>query len=61
MADILRYTTVRVAADAEFEEKKSLFIGHACPVTTEEEALAFLSRMRAEYADATHNVYAYVL
>ena len=61
MADLLRYTTVRAAADAEFEEKKSLFIGHACPVTTEEEALAFLARMRAEYADATHNVYAYVL
>ena len=61
MADLLRYTTVRETADAEFEEKKSLFIGHVSPVTTEEEALAFLTKMRTEYADATHNVYAYVL
>lgn len=61
MSDQNSYITVRQAADAEFEEKKSLFIGHARPVTTEEEALAFLSEMRSTYADATHNVYAYVL
>ena len=33
----------------------------ARPVSTEEEALAFLFEMRSTYADATHNVYAYVL
>jgi uncharacterized YigZ family protein len=61
MSDQNSYITIRAAADAEFEEKKSLFIGHAKPVATEAEALAFLSEMRSTYADATHNVYAYVL
>lgn len=61
MAELLRYTTLREEAHVEFEEKRSLFIGHAAPATTEEQALAFLNRIRAEYPDATHNVYAYVL
>ncbi len=61
MAELLRYPTLRAEAHVEFEEKRSLFIGHAAPANTESEALAFLSRIRAEYPDATHNVYAYVL
>lgn len=61
MAELLRYTTLRGEAHVEFEEKRSLFIGHAAPAETEEQALAFLSRIRGEYPDATHNVYAYVL
>lgn len=55
------YTTVEKEASAEFEEKRSLFIGHARPVKTEEEALAFVKEKKKEYADATHNVYAYYL
>ncbi|MGM9625086.1 MAG: YigZ family protein, partial [Eubacteriales bacterium] len=39
--------------------KKSEFIGYACPCATEEEALAFLARIRKKHADARHNVYAY--
>ena len=31
------------------------------PVSTEAEARAFIDRIRKEYADATHNVFAYVL
>lgn len=61
MAEDMRYTTVRREAHASFEEKKSEFIGHVAPVSTEAEALAFLSGIRAQYPDATHNVYAYVL
>ena len=61
MAEEMRYTTVRREAHAGFEEKKSEFIGHVKPVSTEAEALAFLSEIRAKYPDATHNVYAYVL
>ena len=53
------YKTILRAADAEFVEKKSRFIGHVRPVSTEEEALAFLAEMRARYWDASHNVYAY--
>ena len=55
------YKTIRSRADETFEEKKSVFIGHAAPVTTEAEALAFLNEIRAAYPDARHNVYAYVL
>ncbi len=46
---------------AEMEERKSIFLGHAKPVSTEEEAKAFVAQKKAEYADATHNVYAYLL
>ncbi|MBE6599408.1 MAG: DUF1949 domain-containing protein [Ruminococcaceae bacterium] len=45
----------------EMEERKSIFLGHAKPVSTEEEAKAFVAAKKAEYADATHNVYAYLL
>lgn len=55
------YKTIRARADESFEEKKSVFIGHAMPVSTEAEALSFLSEIRSAYPDATHNVYAYVL
>ena len=42
-------------------ERRSRFIGHAAPVKTEEEAVAFINEMKAKYWDATHNVYAYCL
>ena len=55
------YKTVKQEAHDEFIVNKSRFIGHACPCRTEEEALAFLKRMREQYRDATHNCYAYVI
>ena len=55
------YTTVRGTATAEIVEKKSRFIASVAHVETEEEALAFLERIRAESRMARHNVYAYVL
>ena len=55
------YTTVREQAVAEFEEKRSVFIGHAQHVTTEEEAMAFIKEIKKEHRDATHNVFAYIL
>ena len=55
------YTTIEREAVAEFEEKKSIFIGHALPVRTEDEAAAFVKELKNKYRDATHNVYAYVL
>ena len=48
-------------ASAEMEERKSIFIGHATPVSSEEEARAFIEKKKKEYYDARHNVYAYVL
>ena len=55
------YRTLLRAAEDEFIVNKSRFIGHGCPCETEEEALAFLARMRATYKDATHNCYAYII
>ena len=55
------WKTVRQPASASLTEKKSEFIAHIVPVTTEEEALAFVNGIRKQYADARHNVYAYIL
>ncbi len=55
------YKTVEEESVAEFTEKKSRFIGYACPVKTEEEALAFVNKIKKKHADARHNVYAYVV
>lgn len=55
------WTTVKEAATASFVEKKSEFIGSIKPVTTEEEALTFVASVKKQYADAKHNVYAYIL
>jgi len=46
-------------ASASFEVQGSEFIGHVVPVETVEEAEASVEEIRAEYADATHNVPAY--
>lgn len=53
--------TLARAASAEMEERKSIFIGHATPITCEEDARAFIEKKKKEYYDARHNVYAYVL
>ncbi len=55
------YKTVAGCGEALLVEKKSKFITHVQPVTTEAEALEFLQAMRSEYSDATHNVYAYII
>jgi uncharacterized YigZ family protein len=55
------YDTIEGGATAEYEEKKSRFIAAVQHVQTEDEALAFLTRIRAENPMARHNVYAYVL
>lgn len=56
-----KYITLRREANASFEEKHSVFIGHAGPFTTEEAASKFIRRIKAEHSDATHNVYAYLI
>ena len=45
----------------EIEEKKSRFIAHVEPVTSEEEALKFVASMKKQYYDARHNCYAFVI
>ena len=55
------YKTLRQEAADEVIINKSRFIGYACPSETEEEALAFLQKIRTKHKDATHNCYAYVI
>lgn len=52
---------LKESAKIEFVEKKSVFIGFSTIVKNEEEALAIIKQKKKEYADATHNVYAYVI
>lgn len=56
-----KYNTVEFESSAEFIEKKSRFIGYVKPVKTQEEAVAFMNRIKSKHWDAKHNVYAYVL
>lgn len=55
------YRVVVNGGEAEIELKKSRFIAHVAPVTTEEEAQAFIEEIKKAYYDARHNCYAYVL
>ncbi|MBQ9162021.1 MAG: YigZ family protein [Clostridia bacterium] len=61
MAEAEFYTTLEGYGRDEFEEKRSLFIGHAAPAKTEDEAMAFIKSKQKEFADATHNVWAYYM
>ena len=55
------YTTLAGEGSDEFEERRSLFIGHAKHVTSEEEAQEFVKAKKKEYSDATHNCWAYLM
>ncbi|MBR6650215.1 MAG: YigZ family protein [Clostridia bacterium] len=61
MAENGKRITLLKAAQAEIEEKKSIFIGYAAPVSSEEEAKAIVAAKKKEFSDATHNVWAYYL
>ena len=47
--------------EAEYVDKKSRFIGQVQHAESVSEAMAFIESVRKKYADATHNVWAYVL
>ncbi|GAB2670597.1 YigZ family protein [Paenibacillus thermoaerophilus] len=55
------YRTVSREASDEIVIKKSRFIGFAGPAATEEEAAAFIERIKKEHWSATHNCSAYVV
>ena len=46
---------------AEYTDKKSRFIGQVEHVQSVSEAMAFVESVRKKHADATHNVWAYLL
>ena len=49
------------AAESEFVEKRSRFIGQIWPVSTEEEAQAHIRAAKKKYHDARHNCWCYLL
>ncbi len=55
------YKTVLEESETILIEKKSKFISHVKPVDNEKDALEYLSAIKSQYSDATHNVYAYVI
>lgn len=55
------YITIHQYASFEYEDRKSIFIGEAMPVSTEAEALGFIESVKKRYPDAKHHVYAYVI
>lgn len=55
------YISLSGEGNGRYEEKRSVFLAFAKPVTTDEDAQAYLNSVRSTYPDARHHVYAYVL
>jgi len=55
------YKTLHEYGKDEYIVEKSVFIGHAKPVSSEEEARDFIDEIKTKYKDATHNVWAYTI
>ncbi len=55
------YKTIIDDVTTQFTEKHSRFIGYVAHTVTDEEAVAFVDKIRSLHSDARHNVYAYVL
>ena len=53
--------TVYSGGEGEIIEKKSRFIATVRPISSEEEAIAFIAEMKKKYWDAKHNCSAFVL
>ena len=53
------YIKLISGGEGEIVEKKSRFIGQIAPVETEEEAYAFIERIRKKHYDARHNCFAF--
>ena len=59
--DTEKIKRLRHPAEIEFVERKSVFIGYSAIVKNEEEALSIIKERKKKFADATHNVYAYII
>ncbi len=55
------YISLAGEGEARLEVKRSVFIAHAFPVKSDEEAREYLQKIKREYSDAKHNCYAYVI
>lgn len=58
---MIRYKTIQREAQAEQIIDRSRFIAYVRPVSSKDEADAFLAEIRAKHRDATHNVPAMVI
>ena len=56
-----QFLTILDSCSAEITEKRSRFIATVAHAETEEEAFDFISKIKSQYWDAKHNVYAFVL
>ena len=57
--DVQKYKILYKEGEAEISEKKSRFIAQIAPAQTEEEAQAFIEKIKKQYWDARHNCWAY--
>lgn len=46
---------------AEYDERRSRFLGRVRPVSGEDEARAFVAEMKKKYYDARHNCWCYII
>ncbi|SHH14724.1 YigZ family protein [Tepidibacter thalassicus] len=58
---VKQYKTIHEYGEDEVIIEKSRFIGYAKPVSTEEEAIEFINKIKKKHKDATHNVWAYTI
>ena len=61
LVDFMDYKTVKNFGTDEYIVKKSRFIGYVKPVSTVDEAMAFVNEIKTKHRDARHNVFAYML
>ncbi len=54
------YHIILEGAQGEITEKKSRFISYVSPVSSQEEALAYVESIKKKHYDARHNCYAFV-
>jgi uncharacterized YigZ family protein len=55
------YKTTASPARTQYVEKRSRFIASSAPVSSEEDAVDFINKVKTEFYDAKHNVFAYCL
>ena len=55
------YITLDHFAVGRVEEKKSIFIGWASPISSQEDASRLIEKAKHQYPDATHHVYAWIM
>ena len=61
MEIVEKYNTIKITSEGNYKEKGSKFFAFAYPVTTEEEIKIIQQKLRKDYYDARHHVFAWRL